>query len=136
MNIARGLFRAWIVISAIWIGLTVYLSEPKTYTKFWRLVYEAQYKDGRIVEFDLTKSQAALAADVTAWMQAQRPDINILEVQKDSEQLLAYLKSERQLQMDKAKSAWLVTVVPPLALLIFGLCILWIAPGFRPTPRP
>jgi hypothetical protein len=136
MNVAHGLFRAWVVISALWIGLSIYLNEAKNYTRFWRAVYEVKHQDGRVVEFDLAKGQLDLAAEVTAWMKAQRPDINIVELQKDRDELVTALKSAYQVEIDKAKTAWLLTVLPLLALLGFGLCIVWIGRGFRPTPRP
>jgi hypothetical protein len=132
----RGFVRLWLVLSALWIGLVVYLSEPKTYTRFWRAIYEVKHPNGRVIEFDLTKSQTDLAADLTAFMQAQRPDMNMVELQKDRDQILRALKSEHQVQMDKAKTAWLLTVLPPFALLGFGLCIFWIARGFRRRTQP
>ena len=138
MTWGRGFFRLWLFLSALWIGLCVYLNEPKTYTTFWRAVYEAKHQDGRIAEFDLAKkSPAELSAEVTAWMQAQRPDIDIntIEFQKDRALLLARLSSQHQPQMAKAKDAWLLTVLPPLALLGLGLCIVWIGRGFRPRSK-
>lgn len=128
----RGFFRIWLFLSALWIGLTVYLSEPKTY-KFWRTVYEVKYQNAGSFEIDLAKSQTDLAVELTKGVRAVRPDINSLELQKDSDALLTYIKSEHQIGMDKAKSAWMLTVLPPLALLGFGLCIVWMARGFRPA---
>src|SRR5262249_183336 len=116
----------WVVLSALWIGLVVYLIGPKTYTTPWKAVYEAKHQDGRVGEFDLTKR----------WMQAQRPDINISQLQKDSDELVTALKSAHKVELDKARGAWLLAVLPPLALLGFGLCIFWIARGFRPRTRP
>jgi hypothetical protein len=43
VNWGRGFFRAWLVLSVLWIGLNVYLNGPKTYTV--KSVYEAQYLD-------------------------------------------------------------------------------------------
>jgi hypothetical protein len=136
MTWGRGFFRAWVVLSALWIGLVVYLIGPKTYTTPWKAVYEAKHQDGRVGEFDLTKSEAELAANVNAWMQAQRPDINISQLQKDSDELVTALKSAHKVELDKARGAWLLAVLPPLALLGFGHCIFWIARGFRPRTRP
>jgi hypothetical protein len=132
----RGFFRLWLVLSALWIGLVVYLNEPKTYTRFWKAVYEVKSSDGRVRRFNLAGSRTELAADVTAWMQAQRPDINISELQKDRDELVTALKSLHQAELDGAKTAWLFTVLPPLALLGFGLCIFWITRGFRARTQP
>jgi hypothetical protein len=128
----RGFFRLWLVLSALWIGLVVYLNEPKTYTRFWNAVYEVKSSDGRVRRFNLAGSQTELAADLTAWMQVQRPDINISEMQTDLDELVTALKSEYQAELDEAKIAWLLTVLPPLALSGFGLSIFWIVRGFRP----
>jgi hypothetical protein len=132
----RGFFRLWLVLSALWIGLVVYLNGPKTYTRFSNAVYEVKSSDGRVRRFNLAGSQTELAADITAWMQAQRPDINISELQTDLDELVTALKSEYQAELDEAKIAWLLTVLPPFALLGFGLCILWIVRGFRPRTKP
>jgi len=137
VNWRRGFFRLWVVLSVLWIGLVVYLIEPKTYTRFWRAgVYEVKSSDGRVRQFNLAGSQTELAADITAWIQAQRPDINISEFEKDRDELVTALKSEYQAELDEAKTAWLLTVLPPVALLGFGLCIFWIARGFRPRTQP
>jgi hypothetical protein len=113
-----------------------YLNGPKTYTRFSNAVYEVKSSDGRVRRFNLAGSQTELAADITAWMQAQRPDINISELQTDLDELVTALKSEYQAELDEAKIAWLLTVLPPFALLGFGLCIFWIARGFRPRTQP
>ena len=128
----RGFFRLWLVLSALWMGVNVYLIEPKTYTRFWQAgVYEVKSSDGRVHQFNLAGSRTELAADLTAWMQVQRPDINISEFEEDRDEVVTALKAEYQTELDEAKTAWLVTVLPPFALLGFGLCIVWIARGFR-----
>jgi hypothetical protein len=132
----RGFFRLWLVLSALWIGLVVYLIEPKTYTRFWKSVYEVKSSDGRVRQFNLAGSQTKLAADITAWMQERRPDISIFEFQNDLDELVTAIKSEYQAELDEAKTAWLLTVLPPVALLGLGLCILWIVRGFRPRTKP
>jgi hypothetical protein len=132
----RGFFRLWVVLSVLWIGLVVYLNEPKTYIRFSNPVYEVKSSDGRVRRFNLAGSQTKLAADLTEWMQAERPDINISEFENDRDELVTALKAEYQAEVDEAKTAWLFTVLPPLALLGFGLCILWIVRGFRPRTQP
>jgi len=134
VNWGQGFFRLWIFLSVLWIGLVVYHIGPKSYTTFGR-VYEVRDPDGHIREFDLTRNQTDLAADVGEWMQAQRPDIDISELQTDLDELVIAVKSEYQAEVDEAKKAWLVTVLPPVALLGFGLCIFWIARGFRPRTQ-
>ena len=105
-------------------------------TRFWKAVYEVKSSDGRVRQFNLAGSQTELAADITAWMQEQRLDINISEFEKDRNELVTALKSEYQAELDEAKTAWMLTVLPPVALLCFGLCIFWIVRGFRPRTQP
>lgn len=131
MTWGRGFFRAWLVLSVLWIGLAVYLSGPKNYSNLWRAVYEAKHTDGRVAQINLSKSRTEISADITAWMQSQRPDINIAELEKDRDKLLTLLIATYQSNIEKAKSAWLLTAIPPLALLGFGLSIFWVAQGFR-----
>lgn len=148
MRWGQGFFRIWLVLSALWIGLAVLLNEPSTYKGLWRSVYEVGYKASdprRAVQagpwqnyhdFNLFKSRAELSAELTAWMQAQRPDIDSAELQRDRDRILADLITGHQTNLVQAKNAWMLTVIPPLALLGFGLCIFWIARGFRPrTPQ-
>ena len=133
----RGFFRLWVVLSVLWIGLVVYLIEPKTYTRFWRAgVYEVKSSDGRVRRFNLAESQTELAANLTEWMQAERPDISISELQTDLDELVTAMKSEYQAELNEAKTAWMLTVLPPVALLCFGLCVFWIVRGFRPRTQP
>ena len=127
----RGFFRAWVVLSVLWIGLAVYTNEPKTYSRLWRSVYEVEGPDERRAEFNLSKSPTELGADLAAWLQARRPDVESVELLKDRDQLLAHLKATHQENTNKAASALRLTIVPPLALLGFGLCIFWIGRGFR-----
>ena len=132
----RGFFRLWVVLSVLWIGGNVYLIQPKTYTRFSNAVYEVKSSDGRVRKFNLAGSQAELAADIAKWMQAQRPDIEISELQTDLDELVIAIKAEYQAELDEAKTAWLVTVLPPFALLGFGLCVFWIVRGFRRRTQP
>src|SRR5262245_55084454 len=136
MTWRRGFFRLWLVLSVLWIGLVVYLNEPKTYTRFSNAVYEVKSSDGRVRQFNLAGSQTELAADLTAWMQAERPDISISELQADLDELVTAIKSEYQAELNEAKTAWMLTVLPPVALLCFGLCVFWIVRGFRPRTQP
>src|SRR5262245_12451320 len=89
---SRGFFRLWLVLSALWIGLVVYLIEPKTYTRFSNAVYEVKSSDGRVRRFNLAESQTELAANLTEWMQAERPDISISELQTDLDELVTAMK--------------------------------------------
>ena len=133
MKWGRGFFRAWVVLTALWIGLTVYVQEPETYRLWSSSVYEITDPDGHTGEFNLAKkSQTELAAEITAWIRTQRPDIDDAQRLKDRDRILARLTANHQADRDEAARAWQFSIVPPLMLLGLGLCIFWIARGFRP----
>jgi len=118
MSWAQGFFRIWVVVSMLWIGVTVFFNEPKTYTRLWGAAYEVKYQDGRVFELQVDQKRADLLLK----------ESNRLEVQ-DIEAQLTTLDAEYRDAIEKAKTAWLLTVLPPLG---FGLVIGWIARGFRP----
>src|SRR5262245_28974347 len=97
----RGFFRLWVVLSVLWIGLVVYLIEPRSYIRFSNAVYEVKSSDGRVRRFNLAGSQTKLAADIATWMQAQRPDIEISELQTDLDELVIAIKAEYQAEVDE-----------------------------------
>jgi len=130
MSWGRGFFRAWLVLSALWIGAVVYLNGTETYTDLWKTNYGVQDESGRTARFELTKSRTNLLLEISDMLRTMKPSISALELQSDSEALLNAMEKENQADFAKAKNAWLLTVVPPLALLIFGLCISWVLRGF------
>ena len=133
MKWGRGFFRAWVVLTALWIGLTVYVQEPETYRLWSSSVYEITDPDGHTGEFNLAKkSQTELAAEITAWIRTQRPDIDDAQRLKDRDRILARLTAKHQVDRDEAAGALQLSIIPPLVLLALGLCIFWIARGFRP----
>jgi len=131
MSWGRGFFRAWVVLSVLWIGFMVFVSEPKTYTWLWKTDYGIQDESGRTARFDLTKSRTNLLLEISDMLRTMKPSISALEIQSDSEALLNAMEKENQADFAKAKNAWLLTVVPPIALLGLGLCISWILRGFQ-----
>ena len=131
MRWGRGFFRIWIVLSVLWIAATVYAYEPKTYAYPWRAAYELNFEGQPVSELNLRKSAAEISADLLAAMQSFKPDLSRAEIQKDRDQLLARLLATREAGNQGARKAWLATVVPPVLLFCFGLCIGWIVRGFR-----
>ena len=63
MNWGRGFFRAWLVISAFWVGLAIYFEGPDTYNMHWlwrgpKIAYTTP--SGFSGEFPLSRDRAAL----------------------------------------------------------------------------
>jgi len=143
MTWGRGFFRAWLFLSAIWIGLSVCFIEPKTYAWLWRApVFNFTTPSGRTVTFDGSRNREELAADITEELQREAskaaglPPGFVLEKPPDSlakqrNEILALVDSKREGAGEEARRAWLVSFVPPLGLLGLGLAMTWILRGFR-----
>jgi hypothetical protein len=150
MRWGQGFFRAWVVLSIIWVGLAVYIQEPTTYRLpwLWRgpfisfTVQPVGSASSYVEDFDLSKSQAQLADDVTraVRLKAERSSDREASLQRlpaDRDQLLGYMTTEYEKRSQEAKSAWLTTIAPPFALLGLGLSLSWVLRGFRTaTQRP
>ena len=141
MKWGRGFFRAWLVLSAIWIGFSVFVNEPKTYPWLWHAPqYEITSPSGHKTTFDTSKSHEEIVAEVTRELQDEaartpppppgfRIELNDLSVKRD--QLLNAINSMYETPGEKAQRVWQATFIPPIALLGIGLCIAWIGRGFK-----
>ena len=141
MKWGRGFFRAWLVLSAIWIGFSVFVNEPKTYPWLWHAPqYDIKFSSGHTVTFDTSRSHEEIVADVTRELQneaARIPppppgftiDSNDLSVKRN--QLLNDINSMYETPGEKAERVWKATFFPPLVLLGLGLCVAWIGRGFK-----
>lgn len=147
MTWGRGFFRFWLFLSAIWIGLSVYITQPKTYSWLWHAPqFEVKFASGHVTTFDTSKSYQELAADVTKELQREAERLGTPQAapgggmfddlvrganEAKRDQLLTDIHSRYETPGEQAKRAWLVTFIPPLALLGLGLSTAWILRGFR-----
>ena len=131
MRWGRGFFRIWVVLSVLWIAAAVYVYEPKTYAYPWRAAYELNFEGQPVIELNLRKSEEEISAELLTAMLSFKPNLTRAEIQKDRDQLLTRLLATREAANQEARKAWLATLVPPVLLFCFGLCIVWIARGFR-----
>jgi hypothetical protein len=141
MRCGRGFFRAWVVLSAIWVGLSVYIQEPRTYRMPSRATLTAP--SGSKVEIDLSKGQAQLSDDVTELLKSEANRLKITHssaadektqsLSEERDDLLKMIAAEHEKQRQKVWTAWFITIAPPLAVLVLGICIAWILRGFRTT---
>jgi hypothetical protein len=146
LRIARGLFRLWLVLSVLWIGLSVYILEPTTYRLPWlwrgaKFTYSTPTKAKE--QFDLSRTQAQLSEDVTEALKREIERLKISDksaaderlqaLSADRDELLASMTEGYEQAKQKARIAWLITLVPPAGMLVLGLCAAWISRGFRPA---
>jgi len=132
MSWSRGFFRAWIVLSAVWIGLAVLMSKPETYALLWKAPkYEIEFGSGQKITLDTSMTHKALAGflDNEVKQEAARSGKNVDATTR--EDILKSINSRYGTAGDQAWQAWLITLMPPIALLILGACIAWIFRGFR-----
>ena len=135
----RGFFRAWLVLSAIWIGLFIYFYEPVTYSWLWRAPkYDFEFTGGHKITFDGSKSDEELNAEVTRELRREadretrdgvlgQPLKTPESFSQTRDEFLNIIKSG----LDQTKHAWLITIIPPFVLLGLGLSLAWISRGFR-----
>jgi hypothetical protein len=128
-----GFFRAWVVISALWVAATVFTAKPPTSALLWHAPkYEVSFPSGRKVTLDTSRSHQELVATLDDAL-GQEPEPKPGEKSKANsrDEILDYFGARYLSAGDRAKDAWLMTVVPPGVLLVMGLAVAWIIRGFR-----
>ena len=109
MNWRRGLLRAWVLLSGLWI-LTIAT-----------LAGVASYNDWRI--------ESVMGTPVP---KTDRPDF----VQSDQQDTLAKLDEQYGIRLYKpdhptVAGYMLIALAPPAAILVLGLGVFWVIAGFR-----
>jgi hypothetical protein len=133
MTWGRGFFRAWAVISAIWVVAMVYSANPSTYAMFWNApTYEVSFPSGRKVTVDTSRPRRELVAAIDDALQQEPPPKPGEKSHADSrDELLNYFDVRHSTPGDRAAEAWQLTVIPPGVLLLAGIAVAWIIRGFR-----
>jgi hypothetical protein len=116
MNWRRGLFRAWLVLSVLWlsgVGLAAYSADPWEYHDLtWRPSDTPLYDD--ILKTAKTNMCGQHGADGS--------------LLTDGCWYTPTLKTEI---WRRAKAAWLLAFAPPAVLFVLGAAGLWVGRGFR-----
>ena len=119
MTWRRGFFRLWLFLSVIWVAGAVYLLEPKTYKWLWRApIVVFKSRSGQELSIDTAKSRKEIKDEIFAALERE-PKAATGPVQA-LDGLLKATNSAAQTKSKEARRAWLITSVPPLALLAFG----------------
>lgn len=94
MTWRKGFFRAWVVLSVMWIGFSVFVNDPKTYPWLWHAPqYEIKFPSGHTATFDTSKSHEEIFADVTRELQDEAARIPPAAAPPAAFDPDAYLKS-------------------------------------------
>jgi hypothetical protein len=130
---SRGLFRAWVVISAVWVAATMFVAKPSTYALLWNAPkYEVAFPSGRKVTVDTSRTHQELVSMVDDALQQEPPPKPGEKSHADSrDEILNYFDARYSSAGDRATDAWLMTAVPPGDLLLIGIAVAWIIRGFR-----
>lgn len=133
MSWGRGFFRAWVVISALWVAVTMFIVKPSTYALFWNAPkYEVSFPSGRKVTVDTSRTHQELVATVDEALRQESPPKPGEKSHADSrDEILSYFDARYSSAGDRATDAWLITAVPPGVLLLVGIAVVWIIRGFR-----
>jgi hypothetical protein len=164
MNVSRGLLRAWIVISVLWIGslgAMAYWTVPDSLWKRWQYVHEVRQDidldkvDWTRPYYDTMLSPSAEKLTVSfAKLDYGQWDkyvstMTIISFPDSSELYLDASLTEADKQyiarafwvqrwwryLDVGKP-WLARLLgPPIALLALGWALLWVGRGFRVPAR-
>lgn len=132
MRWGPGFFRAWVVISALWVAGAVFATKPPTYALLWNAPkYEISFPSGKVT-LDTSRSHQELVAtldDALAKEPAPKPGEKSKAESRD--EILDYFGARYSSAGDRAFDALLMTIVPPGVLLLTGLAVAWIIRGFR-----
>ena len=109
------------------------LFEPATYRLSWLwrgpnvvIEFSPPLADKEYeVSFDPTKDRMQLTEDVVRALKQATTDAT------DTDKIITAITTTYERRKEDAWKAWQVTLIPPIVLLVLGLCIAWIFRGFR-----
>ena len=132
MQWGRGFFRAWIVISVLWVGLAVMIAKPETYRELWhKAKYEIATPSGQKFTLDTSMTRDHLVEILDSELQHEGARPGGPKVEPSTRDALLQKIDEGYRAQDQALRALLATIIPPAALLVLGITIGWVIRGFR-----
>ena len=132
MRWGRGFFRAWIVISVLWVGLAVMIAKPETYRQVWhKAKYEIATPSGQKFTLHTSMPRDHLVEILDSEFQHEEARPGGTKVEPSTRDALLQQIDEGYRAQDQALQAWIATIIPPVALLLLGIAIGWVIGGFR-----
>jgi hypothetical protein len=127
----RGFFRAWIVISVLWIGLAVMIAKPEAYPALWHgAKYTVTSPTGQQITVDASMTRDQLTQTLEGAIQQEEARSGHKVESGTREAILNHIDTMVGAR-DQALQVWLITIIPPVALLLWGIAIGWVIGGFR-----
>jgi hypothetical protein len=142
MTWASGFLRLWIVLALLWCGATVAILGKDEFKGLWqpRVNIHVEYNAGNMDDLDGSRSREELRRQiiegVNKTVTLQRGDAAAAKKQSEeanqsADELLKVIDDESAKRADQLYRALTTLLVPPVALLVFGVVIAWVASGFR-----
>jgi hypothetical protein len=144
MTWASGFSRLWIVLALLWCGATVPILGKDEFKGLWqpRVNIHVEYDAGNEDDLDGSRPTEELRRQIIGGMnkgaaaRAQRGETAAAKKQADeanqtADGLLKVIDDESAKRADQLYRALTILLVPPVALLVFGVVIAWVASGFR-----
>ena len=140
---SRGFFRLWTVLSLAWIAAIVASLGTDEFQALWRpsVQLDVGYRGGSKDVLDSSRPAGDLRRQIidgvrkdAAQLQLTDPPEakkQIEEADTSADQLLKVMVDENQKRADRLHRASVIALAPPLALMIAGIAVAWIASGFR-----
>lgn len=136
----RGFFRAWIVISALWVGVAVMVGKPEAYPALWHGgKYYIGTASGQQYMLDASMRRDQLMQTLDSRLQQEETRLREYDAAHPKSRhkiesgiirdaILNHIDTGERTRRDQALEVWLITIIPPLLL---GIAVGWAVGGFR-----
>jgi hypothetical protein len=144
MTWANGFLRLWILLALLWGGAVVAKFGKDEFKGLWqpRVTIEVEFDGNNNEVLDSSRPRDELRRQIIGGMnkgaaaRAQRGEAaaakkQIEEANETADKLLKVIDDESAKRANQLHRALAILLVPPIALLIFGVAIAWVASGFR-----
>jgi hypothetical protein len=144
MTWASGFLRLWILLALLWCGATVAMLGKDEFKGLWppRVNINVEYNEANKDDLDGSHSREELRRQIIGGMnkgaaaRAQSGEAAAAKKQAEAanetaDGLLKIIDDESAKRADQLHRALTILLVPPIALLVFGVVIGWVASGFR-----
>jgi hypothetical protein len=131
------------VISALWVGVAVMVAKPEAYSALWHGgKYYIGSVSGQQYTLDASMRRDQLMQTLDSRLQQEEARLREYDATHPKERhkiesgvtrdaILKHIDAGERTRRDQALQVWLITIIPPVALLLLGIAIGWVIGGFR-----